>query len=764
MKTLSIFPSVALLAITLTACDRRSPESELRIAQLEQSNLAAAERQRELERQIDEQTLAVEREAIERERALIEEERAELEYQAEEEVAAQEEALRLREEEIAEREERLEEDQVSLAEQEQDLEVRGEELSERDREIAGREALPFEAEAEGDPVGDYGTFHESLSSYGSWFETPDYGYVWQPAVVREANWRPYSRGRWICSDRGWTWVSDEPFGWATYHYGRWALLNGRGWIWVPGSEWAPSWVSWRENDSHIGWAPLPPETLGWRGYNWDSSVDVRFGIGAACFNFVAIRNFGSPIYRHCLPVSGNQGWYGNTVNITYIHVKNRQVICGGPRYQHINERIGRPIPFHRLEMDRQPRLGRGHLATRPEIRGGRLRVAAPNLDAEWNAGLRPGKIRGKIEQVDVVRGAALDKGVTDRFRRSLVEDRERADEAIAGLGGRERFEERRAEMLMTKRKLLETPRTKGTMGDSAGKSVQPEREIARVTEKPKKQESAQVTARRPTNSLPDGVTRGLDSKPAPAGLLPGSGSRAEFPDRKAAETQVSQKPAPRNARSAGATTPLAPPPPVRLERKVEDRMQQETRVESNRKSQEVVRNNDGKLGQRDLELQTRHRQADQARKAQEDSNRRKLDDQARQQQEKQRLDNQAREARNQQMEQSRKQQVAQEEARRQQQQREAQRQQELALQRQQESARQQEQDRQRQQEQQQQQRQMEQSRQRQEEQEQQGRQREQERQQEQDRQRQQEQAQQQRQQEERGRQQRQEENSGKRNK
>ena len=78
-------------------------------------------------------------------------------------------------------------------------------------------------------------FYDSLSSYGSWFETPDYGYVWQPVVVRDSDWRPYTRGRWACSDRGWTWISDEPFGWATYHYGRWALLRGHGWVWVPGS-------------------------------------------------------------------------------------------------------------------------------------------------------------------------------------------------------------------------------------------------------------------------------------------------------------------------------------------------------------------------------------------------------------------------------------------------------------------------------------------------------------------------------------------------
>jgi hypothetical protein len=31
-----------------------------------------------------------------------------------------------------------------------------------------------------------------------------------------------------------------------------------GWMWVPGYEWAPAWVSWRRNDDYYGWAPLNP--------------------------------------------------------------------------------------------------------------------------------------------------------------------------------------------------------------------------------------------------------------------------------------------------------------------------------------------------------------------------------------------------------------------------------------------------------------------------------------------------------------------------
>jgi hypothetical protein len=62
----------------------------------------------------------------------------------------------------------------------------------------------------------------------------------------------------VWSDQGWTWLSDEPYGWATYHYGRWYQDSEIGWAWVPGNDWAPAWVSWQEGNDYVGWAPLPP--------------------------------------------------------------------------------------------------------------------------------------------------------------------------------------------------------------------------------------------------------------------------------------------------------------------------------------------------------------------------------------------------------------------------------------------------------------------------------------------------------------------------
>src|SRR6266496_1683468 len=41
-----------------------------------------------------------------------------------------------------------------------------------------------------------------------------------------------------------------------------------GWVWIPGTVWAPAWVTWTYNDNYVGWAPLPPSIVfGSSGYS-----------------------------------------------------------------------------------------------------------------------------------------------------------------------------------------------------------------------------------------------------------------------------------------------------------------------------------------------------------------------------------------------------------------------------------------------------------------------------------------------------------------
>ncbi len=56
-------------------------------------------------------------------------------------------------------------------------------------------------------------FYNNLDAFGTWQEVGEYGYCWQPRKVKQ-DWRPYSDGRWVYTDAGWTWDSDEPYSWA----------------------------------------------------------------------------------------------------------------------------------------------------------------------------------------------------------------------------------------------------------------------------------------------------------------------------------------------------------------------------------------------------------------------------------------------------------------------------------------------------------------------------------------------------------------------
>jgi hypothetical protein len=74
-------------------------------------------------------------------------------------------------------------------------------------------------------------------------------------------------------------------------------LNDTGWVWVPGSEWAPAWVSWRESDDYIGWAPLPPEAEVDQGVKIAGWADNYYNIGPASYVFLKTTDLGNRSYR-----------------------------------------------------------------------------------------------------------------------------------------------------------------------------------------------------------------------------------------------------------------------------------------------------------------------------------------------------------------------------------------------------------------------------------------------------------------------------------
>jgi hypothetical protein len=127
-------------------------------------------------------------------------------------------------------------------------------------------------------------FYDVLGPYGSWTDDDRLGLVWTPSQeVTASGFAPYAtHGRWThraietTSDgepgtiSEYVWVSDLPWGWVTFHYGRWTFAGDRGWAWVPGRKYSGAWVDWRaphasgpSGDAIVGWGPTPPNQL-WR--------------------------------------------------------------------------------------------------------------------------------------------------------------------------------------------------------------------------------------------------------------------------------------------------------------------------------------------------------------------------------------------------------------------------------------------------------------------------------------------------------------------
>jgi len=111
---------------------------------------------------------------------------------------------------------------------------------------------------------------EDLDDYGSWRQVPDYGTVWVPDRAPQG-WAPYHAGHWAWIDPwGWTWIDDQPYGYAVSHYGRWVRTPDT-WAWVPAPVqarpvYAPALVAFvgavlavgGRSDPGVGWFPLAP--------------------------------------------------------------------------------------------------------------------------------------------------------------------------------------------------------------------------------------------------------------------------------------------------------------------------------------------------------------------------------------------------------------------------------------------------------------------------------------------------------------------------
>jgi hypothetical protein len=133
--------------------------------------------------------------------------------------------------------------------------------NERDSEYAN------EATSSAQYVSDDTVGAQDLAAYGTWEDDGDYGPIWYPGGVA-VSWAPYTFGHWVwIPPWGWTWVDGLPWGFAPYHYGRWAYVHGH-WGWLPGPPrvrpvYAPALVAFAGlgRGGPVGWFPLGPRDI-----------------------------------------------------------------------------------------------------------------------------------------------------------------------------------------------------------------------------------------------------------------------------------------------------------------------------------------------------------------------------------------------------------------------------------------------------------------------------------------------------------------------
>lgn len=154
-----------------------------------------------------------------------------------------------------------------------------------------------------------------LSNYGDWNPNPgggDYGAAWFPRAV-PAGWSPYSNGHWAwVVPWGWTWVEAEPWGFAPFHYGRWAQFGGR-WGWVPGPP--PEVFTTGGRPFHPVYSPALVAFVG--GSNFSVALGFGGGSGGGVTAWFPLgpRETYTPWY-HASP------GYVNRVNVTNIYNRN----------------------------------------------------------------------------------------------------------------------------------------------------------------------------------------------------------------------------------------------------------------------------------------------------------------------------------------------------------------------------------------------------------------------------------------------------------
>ena len=411
-------------------------------------------------------------------------------------------------------------------------------------------------------------FYDAMQPYGDWIYINGYGYCWQPGVdVVGVDWQPYTDGYWAYTDAGWTWISNEPFGWATYHYGRW-MINAGSWCWVPGYEWAPAWVSWRQTSNHIGWAPLPPEASWSAGVGFSTWTDSYYGIGPDYYSFVPFSSFAchTSLRPYVVDRHHNLAFMSLSVNITNIRYQSNvvnHIFVGGPDVSRIDRFGGGQVARYHLRHDdermRSDWLGGGSRDPRSLSRIDRdqLIVASPAVRRDERPGI-PSRVRASYSKPEVNHGwrsaGRSDQGSTLRSRHE-----QEARALPANLPGRTPTIATSSTPPPAVGRNLSSTERRGSPVGSSSSSVGKTEEVRRATPMGT---TDRAPSTRPTVTSSDPRSRfsGPSSVPAPGDQRPSYSPRPSTPSASPPSSSRPSMPQARPSFTPRPSTPSVPPP------------------------------------------------------------------------------------------------------------------------------------------------------------------------------------------------------------
>ncbi len=242
-------------------------------------------------------------------------------------------------------------------------------------------------------------FYDDLSPYGYWVNYPSYGYVWVPNAG--AGFVPYgTNGYWVYTEFGWTWVSDYPWGWAPFHYGRWFYDPLYGNLWVPGNDWGPGWVVWRNSGGYYGWAPIEP------GISLNVAYGSGYNVPVDRWSFVRSQDFGRRnINNYFVASTARQSIYSKSVLIDRMKTDGATNVryAMGPDKNDVQKLSGRNIVPVNVKTINKPDQ---------RINKNQLELYRPTVRASSEQAQHPAP--RKISQLSEVKAARESKAVNTR--------------------------------------------------------------------------------------------------------------------------------------------------------------------------------------------------------------------------------------------------------------------------------------------------------------------------------------------------------------